>query len=478
MDLQELLNQKNLSFGGEAGSTKALLVVPENSLLPFHRERIVAFTQSYISDSDTLEIAVAEESEVSIWSRQFPDLPVSLFAEKLGDHAYSTWFIAKVGPDADFYLVPGNSDDWVGTKIYSVTWEGSVISLIAGDDGWQPMLERNDTPYAEEHVFSRLAPRVRDRGFYLFPFGHFSLTGRSWGKMNSFGHRIDQDFAELEGREKNHKVIAVFGGSTVFSACCQEDETFCARLEQKFSNLIAEQKIDYCVTVLNFGIPANLVQDQINTYILFAERFSPDLIISHSGFNDLNCGMLNDPTLIKKYRINYLNGVENWATYVPSSGDVPLTQSDIPGEPLKITGPPKPVIDTFLFRQFQFQRLIGERSQFLWGLEPLWFAKNLTEEESALCRMFFDTHKTLQPVFDRMPRLYEMLQTEIKNIDPGYFINFPDKHKKFGEDLFAFSDPVHQAPDGDNFIAEIYFDYIAENFSETFEGMDFGRPGT
>lgn len=471
MALNDTFLQKQQLMRQVLETNKVLLVVPENTFLPFHRDRIVNFTADYFPGADILEIAVTDPQDIDTWVEQFPGYPVSVFDEKLTDISFGTWVVANVDPAANTVTVPGDKLSWHGKKIYIANWHGSIASAINTEQGWQVFIDAKDVPYADEHIFSRLAPRQNDLAFYFFPYGHFSLNGPAWGKMNSFGHRIDVDLKSLRSRDDNHKVIAVFGGSTVFSASCRETETFCDRLEHRLNEALTEQNSDIKVTVLNFGMSANLVLHQINTYVLFAEQLRPDLVISHAGFNDLFCGMLNEPSLINKYGINYLMGMEDWATHFPGAQDVPLNVPSDPDAPYTVLATPQAVVDTYLDRQFQFKRLAGERSPFVWGLEPLWFGKNLTEDELTLCHIYFGDHGKNQTAFDRIPHAYEMLQEQIASHETGDFINFHQLYSQAPTDLFAFCDPVHQTPDGDDHISEIYFDYIAANFSEEFDGL-------
>ena len=44
-------------------------------------------------------------------------------------------------------------------------------------------------------------------------------------------------------------------------------------------------------TVLDFGLPGNVVLNEIITYLLHCQDIRPDIVVAHDGFNDLFYGL-------------------------------------------------------------------------------------------------------------------------------------------------------------------------------------------
>ena len=52
---------------------------------------------------------------------------------------------------------------------------------------------------------------------------------------------------------------------------------------------------------MNFGMSGFNQLDEMDQYIFFCKRLKPDIVISHSGFNDVIHGMLCEKSTLKNY---------------------------------------------------------------------------------------------------------------------------------------------------------------------------------
>ena len=138
---------------------------------------------------------------------------------------------------------------------------------------------------------------------------------------------------------------------------------FPARLEHKLS--LALERIGQRVTVLNFGMHDNVVMQEMMTYLLFAQQLRPDVVMSHSGHNDIWYGLRNDPYLVAHHNIIYQQHSEYWSYLLHQEGAVP---EEIPAEfNLK-----QNILAAMIARHRQFQEIVeAGGGRFIWGVQPL-----------------------------------------------------------------------------------------------------------
>lgn len=308
------------------------------------------------------------------------------------------------------------------------------------------------------HIFNRLSPKGPFGGFYYFPYGYL-FRDTSVGKIDSVGFRVPDNLDWLINREKNHKLIVIFGGSAAFSMFSDTKEMFSSVLQKKLNNRFGEEKNEMKFTVLNYGMHGNIILNQITNYILYVAKLKPDLVISHDGWNDMAYGLMSDRHLIQKHNIISQNNLENWAQMLHGSYDQTLTQNVIPFESNNI---PFIVLRSYIYRKRQFEEIVNSSGgQFIWGTQPSIFDKEIITEtekkrtdmkqEESLFRVYKDTKLLLQKV-----------QKYLSSNTPKYYVNFCKVFKTAPSDQTHFGDHVHTVPNGDELIAETYCNYIID----------------
>lgn len=323
-------------------------------------------------------------------------------------------------------------------------------------------LDAQEYPFLTEHVFNRLSHSLNE-GFCLFPYGYlYRYPGM--GPIDELGHRIGQNLTDVEGRDANRMLVAVFGGSATFSINCRHSEMFAARLERKLNEHCARISAPFTFSVLNFGVPGHVVLNELTTFNLFCHRLRPQIVIAHDGYNDFYYGQLSDPYLLNSHALTYQNIHEKWSQMLFKSNDVPLTWSE-DKEPwwenkLTILNYPRSIVRAYSQRQLQFQQIAtAAGTSFVAGLQPSLFSRKRKspQERVALQRqlsgMYGAIHKGI-------PFLYEKYLEYGSYRSLRHFVDFTRHFGDMDDSSTLFADCVHTLPAGDELIAQIYSDYI------------------
>ena len=322
-------------------------------------------------------------------------------------------------------------------------------------------------PYVSHHVFNHCTPPTGEPLFAFAPYNYlFRYPGI--GAYNQYGHRVPADYHTLAERDKNHKLIAVFGGSACWSIFCYDHEVFTKRLEQKLNEDQANQGLTF--TVLNFGLPGNIILNESIAYLLHCHHIKPDIVIGHDGFNDMFYGATSDPKLVRDHSIVYQFNLEEWAHTIKAdwyeSASQPLAADDHdklmqPEWPLNLHNLPQDIIRAYCQRKLQFRELVENAgAKFIWGIQPYLHSKeNLSEDEQQyLASLANDT--TVRDIYRRIPFLYEKLDIAQKAYAGDSLINFDTVFTDFSADETHFADYCHLTPLGDEVLAEHYHRHI------------------
>ena len=308
-------------------------------------------------------------------------------------------------------------------------------------------------PHLNRHVFNRLGPKKW--GFENFPYGCLYMDPES-GPVDPFGFRIQEDYLPLASRDKDHFLIAVFGGSAAFSVYCQINEMFPARLEHKLS--LALERIGQRVTVLNFGMHDNVVMQEMMTYLLFAQQLRPDVVISHSGHNDIWYGLRNYPYLVTHHNIIYQQHSEYWSYLLHQEGAVP---EEIPAEfNLK-----QNILAAMIARHRQFQEIVeAGGGRFIWGVQPLLFDRKIPHpreiEYLEDLTKFLSADPRRRKMYNRVASLIAELPSRVDEEGDFEFVDFPSLFADAGPGRELMWDHVHANPEGDDLIAECYSKHL------------------
>lgn len=360
-------------------------------------------------------------------------------------------------------VLPGNTANRAGKRLYIVEPDGFLHPLQIKPDGSldAPCTPELD-PHLERHVFSRLGPRNFRGAAYFFPYNSFYVGHpAAFGPIDEFGFRNSHDRASLEKRETKHLVIAVFGGSTVWSPCCLQPETFCSVLEGRLSEAREVKESGQKVSVLNFGVSGHTVLNEMMSWLLFCHKLKPDIVIAHDAFNDLANGLQTDPGLLNRNEITYMASIEQWAQILSGSSNVPLTQSDVSGAPIRLPSSPQAVVRAYLTRKRQFSDLVEKSgATFIWGTQPAWFGKASSAEETERYATIRALSRRLDPMYQAMPQLYEMLRKSVAQSAITYPVDVQSAFSKLTVQDDVFVDHAHLNPKGEAIIAGIYAELI------------------
>ena len=338
----------------------------------------------------------------------------------------------------------------VGPRVYTLEKDGR-LRLSAKS------IDTLEAPGLDQHVFNRVGPNSPDGEFYYFPYGYlFKYTGL--GPINEFGFRVEGDFMRFARREPHHKLIVVFGGSAAWSMYSLHDEMFATLLEEKLNAWSRAEGRKETFTVLNFGMHGHVVLNEILTHVLFTSRINPDVVIGHDGFNDLVYGMLSDQDLLGRHDITYQYNLENWGRILHENLDIPSNQ---PESPLVIHNIPQLIAKAYVTRKQQFRQMVESAgARFVWGLQPQVFSKAaMSPSESAYVKGI-PPNDPFSTAYKRIAYVYEKFFDLVRLPDDADFVDVHKYFGRFGADESLFGDVMHTLPDGDERIAECYFDHL------------------
>jgi len=338
-----------------------------------------------------------------------------------------------------------------GPRVYTMEKDGR-LRLCAES------IDVAESPAIERHVFNRVGPRSPDGDFYYFPYGYlFKYTGL--GPINEFGYRIEGDFMRYAEREPNHKLITIFGGSAAWSMLSLHEEMFATRIEEKLNTWARANGRPETFTVLNFGMHGHVVLNEMLAHVLFSSRIRPDIVIAHDGFNDLVYGMLSDPELLGRHDITYQYNMEEWGRILHNTRHIPTNQ---PENPLVVHNIPQLITKAYVTRKQQFRRMVEDAGGcFIWGLQPQLHSKAAMSPSEAAYVKSIQPDNPFAAGFKRIGYLYDKFLELVRLPDGVHFVDLHRHFRQFGADESLFGDMVHTLPDGDERIAECYFDYLS-----------------
>jgi hypothetical protein len=337
-----------------------------------------------------------------------------------------------------------------GPRVYTLEKDGRL--RLCADS-----IDVTESPALDQHVFNRVGPKSPDGEFYYFPYGYlFKYTGL--GPINEFGFRVVGDFMRYAERAPDHKLIVVFGGSAAWSMLSLHEEMFATRLEEKLNAWAQASGRSETFTVLNFGMHGHVVLNEILTHVLFTSRIRPDIVIAHDGFNDLVYGMLSDPELLGRHDITYQYNLEDWGQILHKMQHVPTNQ---PEKPLVIHNIPQLIAKAYATRKQQFRTMVQSAGgRFIWGLQPKLLSKAaMSPSESAYLKAIRPDNPVVH-AFKRIGYLYDKFLDLVQLPEGTEYVDLHKYFGRFGADECLFGDMAHTLPDGDERIAECYFDYL------------------
>lgn len=328
---------------------------------------------------------------------------------------------------------------------------------------WNGIYTREDCPTLDAHAFSRLSLTTPDTApnalAQLYPFPHTYLSRcLGLGPIDRFGFRAHPAAGSLAGRAPSHQLVCVFGGSSTWSLECLPEETCAAVLERRLNGWSAAADSGLTFTVLNFGIHGTLTMDHLLLYLYFAERLSPDVVISNDGVNDLWFGHLNDPCVVREVGLLYHEVWEDVARH--ASGSTNPRTVDLPPDRQPF---PRDITAAYVTRKSQFRRVVeGRGTKFVSGLQPIVANKKAHSqvEQASLA------HPGWGPNLDVVRVLYNELPKT-----PGFAtlmeggLDSPSAFEQLDGSDTHFVDIYHLSPEGEEALGSAYFEVLKEHFA-------------
>jgi len=306
--------------------------------------------------------------------------------------------------------------------------------------GGRPSVDLSDT-----YIFNKISCRSYDsEKFSYFPYTHQIHSSLFSDSYNELGFRCN-----LEQLSSKDGVIAVFGGSTVYGTIVYPQETFPAQLDAMLA-----KTVEHPPSVLNFGVPSDVVLDEMNNFILYCAKYRPKVVISYDGFNDLCRGIHGDSRLLSNYDLVYADLHVAFADWVHNGV---ITESEKIGFLPDVT--PEQIINAYVSRSLQF-KLIAEAfgCAYIKVLQPLFWSKRASAVEQHWVNVYMRTNGYAETV-KKLPFLYESVKSRLSSTFE-HFIDMDSQFKNVEADQLCFADPCHLLPEGERIVATIIMDYL------------------
>ncbi|HNC00844.1 MAG TPA: SGNH/GDSL hydrolase family protein, partial [Leptospiraceae bacterium] len=403
----------------------------------------------FILCSENIEIPHIQRVVKNIRYR-FPNFKESVFTtdDKFFDHYSKNKELNLVKSSLNAYnefkvvvLILGNNNerilqekiDYNRTRVY----EADSLGMIR-----YTKLELDDIeyPFENRHIFNQIASNLGNERIAYFPYSYITQYV-GLGPINQFGHRVDpKEINAIQNREKDTKLIVITGGSAAWSIHTNYDEMFANCLEKKLNS----ENLKYKFKVLNFAQPSAVILNNIFDYILHVQRLKPDLVIFHSGANDLAFGQTSDELLVGEHSIIYQFQFEDWAKILETDRNYNPKNPKITFKEIK--NYPRTIIGALKERILQFKTIVESTGgKFLFGLQPMSFSKQAisTKEKESLKKY---SENFFKPIMDNLNFLFNKCEYYLTNDKSIELINFHKEFNQYNESYTLFTDQVHTTP--------------------------------
>jgi hypothetical protein len=328
-------------------------------------------------------------------------------------------------------------------------WQYQTKKFLKLDD----FCNLSDKKEYEKNIFNEIVRGTQKspKEYIFFPYG-FYIRSLNDKEVNDFGFRIPDNYQLLAKRNANHKLICIFGGSSAYSVFVKKEKSFSYLLEKKLN----QEFNDFKVSVLNFGMPSYVILNEIITYTIFAWELKPDMVISFSGYNDMQHGILTDDYLKKKFNLNYSCWLEGWAYKLRES------QYEAPSQwHINKQNSIYPTIKALRERIKQFRDTVeAENTRFIYALQPHWGSKKAHSAEEILSFKSVHQKDPSQPLIETLKFLYNRFKKDAVRNNVKIDIDFDKIFSNFDEKITLFGDICHFVEKGEEIIAEKFFEFI------------------
>ena len=436
------------------GRTKVRAVFPSEASTPSEilRQELEG-VRTHFAEADAKPVFAAPEGTLSGYRSRFPELDIVSVPRKFTADEHVV--LLESYHDKDGYSAHWESGDrahQAGAMVSSIKFSGRIVPYKRD---WSPAELQN----MDSNIFNRLSPR-EPWGFYYFPFGYlFRFLGL--GPINSFGCRITQSLADLTRRDRNHKVVACFGGSAGWSMFCLHHQMYTELLQERLNAYCKEQNLELRFTVLNFGQHGHVVMNEMLSYMNFCWDLKPDIVVAHDGYNDAAYGQLCDPRVLDDWNLIYQENLEGWSQILHQTGEIPRTQHSLP---YRVVNQPVQVLKSYTRRKRQFAQIVRSNGgMFVWGLQPAASShKKRSALESGLLR--HNRNPDHAPALANVDGMFRILRQNLKLDADTPFVDCDAAMTAYGAERLLFGDEVHLMPDGDVLVAGLYADAIARAY--------------
>ncbi len=244
-----------------------------------------------------------------------------------------------------------------------------------------------------------------------------------------FRNRNNKYFAQ---RGSDEALIIMTGGSE----CAGYSHFNSTIIEEIQSLLVAKTGKD--IQVLNLCMNSYVLAHEIQAYVHLGYELQPDLVISHTGWNDVIYGLLLSQEFVS-LGLNYNKWQEHWLKplYSKVKNDA---NADVFG--VHYVKNSRSIIDGFERQIAKYQKLVVDNGgKFILGIQPF----NPQIQENNMRALHASVH-------DIMPKLGEVAKLSKHNMD----------FTKLNKD-FSFVDSVHSSEETARQIAKEYVALILSN---------------
>lgn len=304
-------------------------------------------------------------------------------------------------------------------------------------------------PVQNQHNPARRYVNMKSAGsaFFSVPWLRHLIQNPFAGPHSEFGYRVPADHQKLRDRPPDHLLCAILGGSAAYGVYAHYSQSAAAVLERLLNEAIGATGRYTRATVLNFATPANILVSDILTHSVFVEPLRPDVIILHSGYNDLLYGRTVPAETLERFQI---------------------TQFEIGFNPDQKSAPPKALVDVVMSRAAQlFRHVRANGGRAVWGLPAVFESKSLTENENRSideCVRKFMPRIASRDYF-RAAHYYAMIGKRVQ--EPPFrdlcrYVEFDGAIRRHPQDADLFFDPFHLTADGEALVAGVFRDAVLE----------------
>jgi hypothetical protein len=433
---------------------EVVVVFPPETATPVEilRQELEGVRSHFAGAGDNLAFA-APDAALPTWRSRFAELSIVSVPRKFTADQHVV-LLESFHPDDGYsaHWESGDRASQAGATVSSIKFSGRMVPYRRD---WSSRELQN----IDANIFNQLSPR-EPWGFYYFPFGYlFRFLGI--GPINSFGCRITRSLAELSRRDRNHKVVACFGGSAAWSLFCLHHQMYTELLQQRLNAHCKQHDLDLQFTVLNFGQHGHVVMNEMLAYTNFCWDLRPDIVVAHDGYNDAVYGQLCDPRVLDDWDMIYQENLEGWSQILHQTGDIPRTQHSLP---YRAVSQPVRVLKAYAKRKRQFAQVVQSNGgMFVWGLQP---AASSRKKRSALEAGLLKHNRNPDhaPVVVNVEGMFRILRQSLRLDDDTPFVDCDAAMSACGADQLMFGDEVHLMPEGDALLAGLYADAIVRAY--------------